>query len=126
MIVLPSVNMAGLAVNSSGVVSFQNAGLTNQPGQKPASCIIYNESQVGLQCVFLQSAQDFFIPAGGWRKMTMLPNEAGYRWIVIYVITVPANMLPPNILVNEIYAPGEQAFHQGKVGNSPLMARGIL
>lgn len=81
-----------------------------------ATLMIYNESGCGLTCTFPVSQEVFTVPAGGWKQITVPPNETELDYLVVYVLP----NAPVTLLLADLYLPGEALDHIGILGNSPI------
>lgn len=126
---LPTVNLAGVTVNQSGVVSFANTGVSaggvsaNPVNtQNAGTVLIYNESGSGLLISFTVSQSGFYLPAGAWQPVPIKAGETGYTWTVIYNLPSP----PVTLLLTTYYFPGEKIPPQPTLGNSPIGIGGTI
>lgn len=126
---LPTVSLASVAINQSGVVSFANVGISAggvsaNPGvvQNAGTVLIFNESGSGLMITFNTSQSGFYLPAGAWQPIPIKAGETGYQWTVIYNLPNP----PVTLLLTTYYYPGEPIPSQPTLGNSPIGIGGSI
>lgn len=117
-IALPVISLAGAVVGSTGTITLQNVGYTADPSHynSPATLQIYNDSGAGLMVTTINEGHSLYVPAGGWRAVTLTPGESGVSWVVVYLIP----NAPIASLLAIYYAPNEQVDEVGTLGNSPI------
>ena len=117
-ITLPTVDLTGASVGTTGSVSFNPAGPTATLRQytQPAHIQIYNESGCGLNITFKESGGVLFLPAGAWQTITLPISESGFSYAVTYTLSNP-NV---SVLVCIYYQPGEAVPTIAALGNSPI------
>lgn len=126
---LPSVNLAGVSVGQSGIVSLNNVGVSaggisaNPADIQDAGILhIFNESGSGLLIQFQTAGSAFHLPAGGWVDKIIKAGEQGIQWTVLYNLPNP----PVTLLLVTYYYPGEPLPRVPALGNSPIGIGGTV
>jgi hypothetical protein len=117
-IALPDVDLTGLAIGQSAIISLQNVSVSANPAylQKYGTLRMHNESGSGLTVRMHTSGDYFKLPAGGWVDAPVKVGEDSVIVTVIYILSSP----PVKLLLLTYYAPGEYVPRMTILGNSPI------
>jgi len=123
-IALPLVDLTSAVIGTTGVVSFQNAGIgiggaDSNPSflKNPPHLRVFNDSKFSLYIQFIQSSSSDHLRPGAWRTYELSPGEAGFHWTVESIMSVNA---PIEELTSTYYFPNESVPIDDVLGNSPV------
>lgn len=115
---LGTINLATATVGQTGTIPLQQAGYVpaTSASNEKAHVRVHNDSGCELRCLTEQEKHAFYIPAGAWPLIEVLPDETGIDYTVIGII--PNAQL--SLLMATLYMPGESIDDPGSLGNSPV------
>ena len=114
---LKPLDLTGAVVGTTGIIDFNNfVKFQANNFQEKAHLWIFNESGAGIDCLFQNSNNYHFLPAGAWGTFEIEPNDSQVQVTVAYVIPNP----PVSLVQAAYYMPGEKVPQAFTLGNSPI------
>ena len=115
---IPDIDLSSFTVGSTFILDISQVqgsqGVPYSLRANPVTCRLYNESSLGLQATFDNSAQSFYIPAGGWIDTYPKSGDTKLTFLVKYGISNPG----VSSLLATYYYPGDQVPAMPILGNS--------
>lgn len=115
---IPDIDLSSFSTGSTFILDISQAqgsqGVPYSLRAKPTTCRLYNESSLGLQATFDNSAQSFYVPAGGWIDTYPKSGDTKLTFLVKYGISNPG----VSTLLATYYYPGDVIPAMPILGNS--------